>query len=130
MGTLSREALLAVDHVDEREFIQMAVAQTLLPHEITTVYDGQSAIISLSPVVVLTSSDPDQDNIDVYQFGANDIIIKPVELEDFLECVRLIVCYWLMRKHSAPNGKQKFCSRQEFADGYEYSSSQISEQPC
>lgn len=50
----------------------------------------------LIPVVVLTSSQGEQDLIESYKLGVNSYIIKPVDFEKFLEAVREIGLYWVL----------------------------------
>jgi len=47
------------------------------------------------PVVILTSSEAEQDIIKSYQLHANCYIIKPVDLEKFLEVIKAIENFWL-----------------------------------
>jgi two-component system, response regulator len=47
------------------------------------------------PIVVLTSSDEDSDISESYQLGANSYIRKPVDFEEFNECVRQLGAYWI-----------------------------------
>ncbi|MGB2727487.1 MAG: response regulator [Halobacteriota archaeon] len=47
------------------------------------------------PVVVLTTSKAEQDIFKVYDLHANCYIIKPVDLEQFIEVVRSIENFWL-----------------------------------
>lgn len=47
------------------------------------------------PVVVLTSSEAEQDILKSYDFHANCFISKPMELEGFLEVVQSIQDFWL-----------------------------------
>lgn len=47
------------------------------------------------PVVVLTTSQHEQDVFRSYQLGCNSFITKPVEVHDFVEAVRELGSYWL-----------------------------------
>ena len=48
------------------------------------------------PVVVLTSSDEEQDIVDSYSFGANSYVRKPVDFDQFKEAVRQLHLYWML----------------------------------
>ena len=47
------------------------------------------------PVVVLTTSDDEQDIVRAYELHASCYLTKPVDLEQFLETIRLIDEFWL-----------------------------------
>jgi two-component system, response regulator len=54
------------------------------------------------PVVVLTSSDLDNDVSDAYQWGAQSYIRKPLVYSEFAAAVRETVQYWLGLNQPAP----------------------------
>jgi two-component system, chemotaxis family, response regulator Rcp1 len=51
--------------------------------------------LRLIPVVVLTTSEAEQDVLRIYELRANCYITKPVDLEKFLTIVRSIEDFWL-----------------------------------
>ena len=56
----------------------------------------------LVPVVVLTSSREQQDQIDSYSRGANSYVRKPVDFLEFTEAVRQLGLYWLLLNEPPP----------------------------
>jgi two-component system, response regulator len=56
----------------------------------------------LLPVVILTSSNEEQDRINGYGLGANSYVRKPVEFGSFIEGVRQLGLYWLILNQTAP----------------------------
>ena len=55
----------------------------------------QDQILKRIPVVVLTSSQAEQDILASYDLQVNCYVTKPVELDDFLAVVRSIENFWL-----------------------------------
>jgi CheY-like chemotaxis protein len=59
-------------------------------------------VTRLLPVVILTSSQEDQDLIDGYRWGCNSYIHKPVNFEQFRSVVRQLGLYWLVVNQPPP----------------------------
>lgn len=59
------------------------------------------------PVIILTSSNEQQDLINVYKLGANSYIRKPVEYEQFFEAVQKLKLYWLVLNEPPPNNRRQ-----------------------
>jgi chemotaxis family two-component system response regulator Rcp1 len=51
--------------------------------------------LQLIPVVVLTTSATPADILNSYKLHANSYIVKPLDLDDFIEVVQAIVHFWL-----------------------------------
>jgi two-component system response regulator len=56
----------------------------------------------LLPVVMLTSSNQEEDRFKCYNSGANSYIHKPVDFNEFAEAVRHVGLYWLILNEPAP----------------------------
>jgi len=76
--------------------------------------DGQEVLMNiradahtrLLPVVVLTSSNEEQDLIHTYGLGANSYIRKPVDYSEFIEVTKLLSTYWLNLNMIPPSAKE------------------------
>jgi CheY-like chemotaxis protein len=56
----------------------------------------------LMPVVVLTTSNEEQDLLDSYSLGCNSYIRKPVDFLQFSEAIRQLGMYWLLMNEPPP----------------------------
>src|SRR5687768_14416173 len=56
----------------------------------------------LLPIVILTSSNEEQDLIVGYKNGANSYIRKPVDFKQFAEAIRQLSLYWLVLNEAPP----------------------------
>jgi len=59
----------------------------------------------LLPVVILTSSNEEQDRIAGYGLGANSYVRKPVDFNQFIEAARQLGLYWLVLNEPPPPGR-------------------------
>ena len=60
----------------------------------------------LLPVVILTSSNEQQDLVNGYGLGANSYVRKPVDFRQFTEAIKQLGLYWLVLNERAMNGHQ------------------------
>jgi CheY-like chemotaxis protein len=57
---------------------------------------------SLLPVVILTTSNEEQDMLDSYNLRCNSYIRKPVDFIQFSEAIRQLGMYWLLMNEPPP----------------------------
>lgn len=58
----------------------------------------------LQPVVILTSSNEEEDRIKGYALGANSYVRKPVDFDDFVRAAGQLGLYWLLLNQTPPKG--------------------------
>jgi two-component system, response regulator len=62
----------------------------------------ESERMKFVPVVILTSSNEQQDLKDCYELGCNSYIRKPVDFKQFAEAVAQLQLYWLVLNEPLP----------------------------
>lgn len=76
--------------------------------------DGREALAEIKadpnlrsiPVVVLTTSQGEEDILTTYDLGVNSFITKPVSYEQLTKIVRVIITYWFNTVMLPPNGEK------------------------
>ncbi len=59
----------------------------------------------LLPVIILTSSDQEEEKLESYRLGANSFVRKPMQFSDFIMAVTKLGRYWLVTSESPVNTK-------------------------
>jgi CheY-like chemotaxis protein len=57
------------------------------------------------PVVMITSSREEQDLIRSYELGVNAYVVKPVDFQKFVECIKQIGFFWALINEPPPEHK-------------------------
>lgn len=61
----------------------------------------------LIPIVVLTTSDAENDILKAYELGANSFITKPIKTEDFFNTIQELDMYWSVHNKNVGNNNNK-----------------------
>ena len=69
--------------------------------EVLRVVKGDPALRAL-PVVILTSSQEEQDVVRSYQLGVNAYVVKPVDFGAFMDAVQLLGGFWAALNEPPP----------------------------
>lgn len=60
------------------------------------------ANLKMIPVVVLSSSAQERDVVESYQLGVNAYVVKPVDIQQFLEAIRKLGLFWALVNEPPP----------------------------
>jgi CheY-like chemotaxis protein len=55
------------------------------------------------PIVMVTSSREEQDLVRSYELGVNAYVVKPVDFQKFVECIKQIGFFWALINEPPPN---------------------------
>lgn len=58
--------------------------------------------LKMIPVVVLSSSAEERDVVESYKLGVNAYVVKPVDIQQFLEAVRKLGLFWAVINEPPP----------------------------
>jgi chemotaxis family two-component system response regulator Rcp1 len=109
-GKVIHELLVATDGVQALAFLRNEDPYTDVPrpdlifldlnlprkngHEVLVEIKSDPALMSI-PVIILTTSQSDEDILASYDAYANGYIVKPVDVEQFFAIIRNIKNYWM-----------------------------------
>jgi CheY-like chemotaxis protein len=60
----------------------------------------------LIPVIMVTSSREERDLVESYKLGANSYVVKPVDIKQFFEAIKVLGQYWAIINQPAPVQKK------------------------
>ncbi len=58
------------------------------------------------PVVILTTSDDENDVVKAYELGSNSYVRKPVNFDEFMSAVKHLGLFWMIVNRPIANGKK------------------------
>ncbi len=115
-GKILNQMSVVADGIEAMDFLRNSDTQTrpdliMLDLNLPRM-SGQEVLVAIKadealrriPVVVLTTSDSEQDILNSYDMHANCYVIKPVDLDQFMKVVRSIEEFWLTIVKLPPNG--------------------------
>jgi len=54
------------------------------------------------PVIMVTSSHEERDLVESYSLGANSYVVKPVDIVQFIDAIKVLGIYWAVINQSPP----------------------------
>ncbi|MDO9510518.1 MAG: response regulator [Bacteroidales bacterium] len=58
--------------------------------------------LKLIPVIMVTSSREERDLVESYKLGANSYVVKPVDISQFLEAIKILGQFWAIVNQPPP----------------------------
>jgi two-component system response regulator len=112
---IANQIVVARDGEEAIEYLFSSNGKRILPQVVlldlkVPKYDGLEILrriraderTNLLPVVILTSSEQDDDLMGSYRAGANSYVRKPVDFVEFTEAARQLGLYWMVLNNAAP----------------------------
>jgi len=62
-------------------------------------YDSK---FKLTPVIIVTSSNEERDLVESYKLGANSYVVKPVDIVQFIDAIKVLGQYWAVINQPPP----------------------------
>lgn len=62
--------------------------------------------LKLIPVIMVTSSREERDMVESYNLGANSYVVKPVDIAQFRNSIKVLGQYWAVINQQPPGPKQ------------------------
>lgn len=60
------------------------------------------AKFKLIPVIMVTSSGEEKDLVESYKLGANSYVVKPIDVVQFLDAIKVLGQYWAVINQPPP----------------------------
>jgi two-component system, response regulator len=57
------------------------------------------------PVIMVTSSCEEKDLVESYELGANSYVVKPVDIVQFIDAIKVLGQYWAVINQPPPKKK-------------------------
>jgi CheY-like chemotaxis protein len=60
----------------------------------------------LIPVIMVTSSNEEKDLVESYKLGANSYVVKPIDVVQFIDAIKVLGQYWVIINQPPPINNQ------------------------
>jgi len=65
-------------------------------------YIRKDPLLKLIPVIMVTSSREEKDLVESYKLGANSYVVKPIDIAQFIEAIKVLGVYWAVINQPPP----------------------------